>query len=115
VVLLAAPTSTDERVESIARSSQGFIYLVSLSGITGARKTLSSDIAANVVRIRKHSDKPVAVGFGISSPSQVKEMLKFADGVIIGSAIVKIIENNLGQKALVKKVGSFVKSLRRAA
>lgn len=114
-ILLVAPTSTDERAKSIAEASRGFIYLISLTGITGARKSLSEDVQANVQRIRKYSKTPIAVGFGISSPAQISEISRYADGVIVGSAIVRVVENNLGKRDIVKKVGNFVRSLRRAA
>jgi tryptophan synthase alpha chain len=112
MIYLAAPTSTDERLELIAESSRGFIYLLSLTGITGKRNALSNTAVPLVERLRKITDKPLAVGFGISNPKQAKEMAKYADGVIVGSAIVDIIARN--QKSPVSKVGKFAASLRRA-
>lgn len=111
VICFLSPTSATKRVKFISKISKGFIYYVSLTGVTGARKTLSSDIRKNIKLIKKYTDKPVCVGFGVSTPIQVKEICKIADGVIVGSAIVKKIKDNLGKPDLVKKVGSFIKGL----
>ncbi|HTY13822.1 MAG TPA: tryptophan synthase subunit alpha [Candidatus Omnitrophota bacterium] len=108
-IFLAAPTSEDERIKCIASASSGFIYLVSTTGITGKRAKLSGAIAGMVAKIRKYSQKPVAVGFGISSPAQAKEAVKYADGVIVGSAIVDLVA-----KRNYKKAVSLVASLKRA-
>ena len=115
VIFLAAPTSTKARIRNIIRSSTGFIYYVSLTGVTGARRSLSGEISSNVRVIKSMTKKPVAVGFGISDIEQARSVAKNADGVIVGSAIVKIIEkyqNN--NKALISKVSSFSKSLAKA-
>ncbi len=109
---LVAPTSTDERVKMIADASTGFIYLVSLTGITGKRKDLSSGLGDLVQKIRKHTDKPIAIGFGISNTQAAKEAASVADGIIVGSAIVDIIAKN--KKNPIPKVSKFVSSLRRA-
>ena len=113
-IFIVSPTSSDERIKAISRVSSGFIYLVSLTGITGARRALPSDIENNVSRIRALTDKPVAVGFGISNPSQVLEITRFSDGVIVGSAIVKVIADHKGRGNLVKKVGDLVRRLKKA-
>ncbi|OGC03353.1 tryptophan synthase subunit alpha [candidate division WOR-1 bacterium RIFOXYA12_FULL_43_27] len=104
-ILLIAPTTTEERIKMIAEQSSGFIYLVSLAGITGKRKNLSAGLPELVQKIRKYTDKPIAIGFGISNPKQAAAAAKIADGVIVGSAIV-------GQP--LPKVEKFVKSLRHA-
>jgi tryptophan synthase alpha chain len=111
-IFLLAPTSTAARIKLVAKSSTGFVYYVSLTGVTGARKQVATDVAASIKRIKKITDKPVAVGFGISNAQQVRQVVNWgADGVIVGSAIVNLIEQNLGKKDLVSKVAKFVKQL----
>jgi len=88
-VFLLAPTSTEERIRLVTRSSTGFVYLVSVTGITGARNELSPDLAEFVGRVRRHTDLPLAVGFGIGNRDQAAAVAKIADGVIVGSALVK--------------------------
>jgi len=112
-IFLVAPTSTKERIKNVSESSTGFIYLISLTGITGARKEVPHNVKALIVNLRKSSDKPIAVGFGISKPEHVREVCQYADGAIVGSAIVSIIERNLGKAGLVKSVGRFVETLAR--
>lgn len=112
MIFLAAPTSTAESLRVIADMSHGFIYYVSLTGVTGARKNLPAELSKKVKLIKYLTDKPVAIGFGVSTPSQAEAVAGFADGVIVGSAIVKVIENNIGNKgAIIKKVSKFAKSL----
>ena len=113
-IFLVAPTSPPDRVRLASRHSRGFLYYVSITGVTGTRGRLPEVLGAAIGQIRKYSRKPVAVGFGISTPEQAKEMSRIADGVIVGSAIVKLIEENLGKPDLVVRVGSFVSSLARA-
>lgn len=113
-IFLVAPTSPPERIRLVSRCSHGFIYYVSVTGVTGTRGRLSEEIGLAVKRIKEMSQKPVAVGFGISTPEQAKTVSRFADGVIVGSAIVKIIEENLKSPGLVDKVGNFVSSLAKA-
>ena len=91
LIPLVAPTSDDARIEGMARQASGFIYCVSVVGITGARRSLSADAAALVQRIRKHSDLPVAIGFGISQAEHVRQVALAADGAVIGSALVDVI------------------------
>jgi len=111
LILLAAPTSTDDRLKAIAKRSKGFIYYVSLTGVTGARKDMAADLANNVKRIKRFTNKPVCVGFGVSTPDQAREVAEVADGVIVGSAIIKVIEKNIGRDDLVKRVGNFTRTL----
>lgn len=111
-ILFVAPTSNKERIEAAARLSTGFIYYVSLSGVTGVRRNLAGDLSRKVREIKKFTQKPVCVGFGISNASHVREISKVADGVIIGSAIVDKIQKNLNNKDLVGKVSQFVKQLK---
>lgn len=113
-IFLASPTSTPERIKLISSKSKGFIYYVSLLGVTGQRRNLSESIKEKVGLIKRISKKPVAVGFGISTPEQVKFIAGFADGVIVGSAVVKIIEKNLKNPRLAEKVTLFVRALRKA-
>ncbi len=113
-IFLVAPTSPPERIGLVSRVSHGFIYYVSVTGVTGTRERLSEEIGLAVKRIKEMSRKPVAVGFGISTPEQAKAVSLFADGVIVGSAIVKIIEENLKSPDLVDRVGNFVSSLAKA-
>jgi tryptophan synthase alpha chain len=91
LIFLIAPNTSDERAKKLADLSRGFIYLISLTGVTGVRTSLSSSIGESVRRIRKYTERPIAVGFGISTPEQAKHAAKYADGVIVGSAIVKKI------------------------
>jgi len=111
VITLIAPTSK-ERIKTLAAKSRGFIYLVSSLGVTGVRNEITTDIGAIISEIKKVSDTPVAVGFGISTPEQAKEMTKYADGVIVGSAIVKIIAEH-GENAS-KKLSEYIASLKKA-
>ncbi len=110
-IFLVAPTSTAARVKMISRASTGFIYCVSLTGVTGARSALPAELPAKIRQIRKTTDKPVAVGFGVSTPAQAAAVARIADGVIVGSAIVKVIESARGPAAAVKRVGDFVRPL----
>jgi len=94
VITLVSPSSSDERIKAIAGAARGFIYLVSSYGVTGVRSKISTDISAIIKKIKQYTRAPVAVGFGISKPEQAAEFAKCADGVIVGSAIVKIIEEH---------------------
>ncbi len=111
-VFLVAPTSTEDRVRKIARYSSGFIYAISRTGVTGVQDSLSGDIAPLLSQVRRHSQLPVAVGFGISRPEQVREVQRLADGVVVGSAIVRCIEENLESPQLPEVVGSFARWLK---
>ena len=91
LIPMLAPTSPNERMESIARNAKGFIYLVSVTGVTGARTTISDGLGDLISRVREHTSVPVCVGFGIGTPEQAKQVGTLADGVIVGSACVKTI------------------------
>ena len=108
-IFLAAPTSTDQRLKLIAQVSTGFIYAISRTGVTGARQQMTGDARALVKRIRRFTKLPVAVGFGISTPAQFKAVGKFAEGAVVGSAIVQLIEQNPGREA--GTVAEFVRQL----
>jgi tryptophan synthase alpha chain len=112
-VFFVAPTSTDDRIVITNKAATGFIYCVSVTGITGARDSLPDELLANLKRIRRLTDKPLVVGFGISRPEQVSVLSRHADGLIIGSAIVRRIEENLGEprSTLVRRVGESAAGL----
>lgn len=105
-IFLAAPTSTDDRLQCIAQASSGFVYAVSRTGVTGARKQMSDDAQTLVRRLRKYTKLPIAVGFGISTPEQFAAVGKYAEGAVVGSAIVETIERNRGKEAA--SVAEFV-------
>jgi tryptophan synthase alpha chain len=108
-IFLAAPTSTDQRLKLIAQVSTGFIYAISRTGVTGARQQMTGDAQALVKRIRRFTKLPIAVGFGISTPAQFAAVGKFAEGAVVGSAIVQAIEQNPGREAAT--VAEFVGQL----
>jgi len=112
-VFLAAPTSTDARLRQIAQASTGFVYAVARTGVTGARRQLSQDAQDVVRRVRKYTKLPIAVGFGISSAEQFAAVATFADGAVVGSAIVETIERNPGREA--EAVAEFIKQLTRTS
>ena len=112
MVQMVAPTSTPARVKTIARLSRGFIYLVSVTGVTGERRQMPPDLEAQIRTLRLVTTKPVCVGFGVSTPAQVAEVGRLADGVAVGSAIVRTIEQHAGTPALVEAVGKFIASLK---
>ena len=113
IVCFAAPTTTDSRTDLILEKSQGFLYYISVVGITGSKKKFNDDIINNIQSIQKKTDLPVALGFGISTLEQAKMAGKIADGVIVGSAIVREIEkcSNKDSRILVDEVGKFVSKL----
>ena len=112
LVQLVAPTSTPERMRRIARQSRGFIYFVSLTGVTGERRTLPPELGAQVGALRRVTETPVCVGFGISTPEQAGAVGRLADGVAVGSAIVRMVEEKTGSATLVTDVGTFIAELK---
>ena len=106
-IFLLAPTSTLERIHKVSLVSTGFIYYVSITGITGSKLTTGNAMKNNLNLIKKHTKQPVAVGFGISNATEAKEVAQLADGVIIGSAIVKLIAQR-------KNIKNFVENIRKA-
>jgi tryptophan synthase alpha chain len=110
LVYLLAPTSTEERISMVANRSQGFIYLVSLTGVTGARETLPPELEGFVNRVRQKARQPLCVGFGISSPEQARRVAKVADGVIVGSRLIRLMEEDTTLSSL----KAFTLSLREA-
>jgi tryptophan synthase alpha chain len=113
-ILLAAPTTRPERLAMLAARTRGFLYYVSLTGVTSARATLPPQLEENVARIRAVSDVPVCVGFGISTPEQAAQVARHADGVVVGSALVERIERAPSREAAVTEAASFVASLKAA-
>lgn len=111
-IFLVAPTSPPERMQLITSVSTGFIYCVSLTGVTGARAMLSDEIAPMITELRNHTDKPISVGFGVSTSEQAKQVAGIADGVIVGSAIVNVIEENIDDESkLLTAVKQFASDL----
>jgi tryptophan synthase alpha chain len=114
VILLVAPTSPKERIEAIAHQSQGFIYLVSVTGVTGMRNTVESRVQDILLQMRAVTDKPIGVGFGISEPEQAKQVKDWgADAVIVGSAVVKRLAEGTPAEGLAA-IGEFCQSLKAA-
>lgn len=111
LIMLAAPTSSDERLRKICEKASGFVYAVSRAGVTGARNELSNEAENLVERLRKFTDLPVAVGFGISTFEQMQETLKYADAAVVGSAIVAEIYRLRDSENLIGEVGKFLDKL----
>ena len=112
LIHLVAPTSTSERMRKIARASEGFIYLVSLTGVTGERTALAPELAQQLRALRAVTTKPVCVGFGIGTPEQAALVGHAADGVIVGSAIVRLVEQHAASRELLSRVGDFIAGLK---
>jgi tryptophan synthase alpha chain len=117
IVCFVAPTTTEQRRDIIAKKSQGFIYYISVVGITGARDKLPPDMLENIQKLRQLTDTPISLGFGVSTPEQAGAVGRVADGVIVGSAIIKVIEKYQDKplNELVQAVGDFAGSLIVAA
>ena len=111
LIYLLAPTSTKERIELIAQKSRGFIYLVSVTGVTGARDRLPTDLEVLVNRVKQIAKQPLCVGFGISTSEQARRVVRIADGVIVGSRIIQLIETD---DNFMSTIGNFIKELRQA-
>lgn len=112
-IFLLAPTSSPGRIRKVAKESTGFIYYVPLTGITGSKLTLSREIGEMTGKIKKASNLPVAIGFGVSNPREARAISRFADGVIVGSAIVRRIEET-PDASLLPNLKSFIRSLKKA-
>ena len=112
-IFLAAPTSPDQRLKKIAQACTSFVYAVSRTGVTGTQNQLAADARDLVRRIRKFTKLPVAVGFGVSGPEQFAQIGEFADAAVVGSAIVRAIEQNPGGEP--QAVAELVRSLRDGA
>ena len=110
-IYLIAPTS-NERIKMIAKEAKGFIYVVSSLGVTGVRSSITTDISSIVKSIKEETDVPCAIGFGIQTPDQAKEMAKSSDGVIVGSKIIKLLHENEAEAPSV--IGKYVKEMKEA-
>lgn len=113
-ILLAAPTTQDARLKMLATTTHGFLYYVSLTGVTGTRSTLAAGICERVEFARAQSKIPICVGFGVSTPAQAREIAAYADGVVVGSAIVQLVEQATSRDEAVRNVGHFVADLKSA-
>lgn len=111
MIFLVAPTSTDERLQLISEQASGFIYAVSRAGVTGTRESVSEEAEKLVRRVREFSNLPIAVGFGISNHQQLADVQRYADAVVVGSAIVQEIERVNDPELVQKKIGAFVRVL----
>ena len=111
-IFLASPTSSPERMRLIASVSTGFIYCVSVTGVTGARTSLSEEVQPMIIELKKQTQKPICVGFGVSTSEQANAVARLADGVIVGSAIINVMEKHLGDKAaILSSVKEFAEEL----
>lgn len=113
-IYLVAPISSDDRIEIIADYSQGFIYCVSVTGTTGARNSMPGDLERFIMRVRAKTSKPIAVGFGIARPEHAADIARFADGIIVGSALVEQLEEAATNQERLAVAHSFVENLRVA-
>ncbi|NTV28952.1 MAG: tryptophan synthase subunit alpha [Candidatus Omnitrophica bacterium] len=113
-IFFLAPTTDPVRIPGIVKASTGFIYFVSVAGVTGARTELPADLVGKIRLAKSRTDKPVCVGFGISAPGQVRALGKVADGVIVGSAIVQEICRHAGRRDMPERVASLVRRLSSA-
>jgi tryptophan synthase alpha chain len=111
MIFLVAPTSTDERLRLVAEHARGFVYAVSRAGVTGTRETVSTEAEKLVTRMRRFTSLPIAVGFGISSVEQVRDVHRYADAVVVGSAIVAEMERLGGVPDLAQRIGEFTRAL----
>lgn len=114
LIRMLAPTSSPERMELIARDAKGFIYLVSVTGVTGERKSLAEGLGELIARVREHTSTPVCVGFGIGTPEQAREVGRMADGVIVGSACVKTIGGSENPVEAAKQFAAAFRSVLRS-
>ncbi|HYJ16626.1 MAG TPA: tryptophan synthase subunit alpha [Candidatus Limnocylindria bacterium] len=114
IIFLLSPTSGEDRRRLVARHGRGFIYYVSVTGVTGARQSFATDLRRQVAQVRKVTSLPVGVGFGISTPKQAAAIAQFADAVVVGSALVQRIEQGKSKADKVQQAGAFVAQLKRA-
>lgn len=108
-IFLAAPTSSDERLEKIQKASQGFVYVLARTGVTGKQSDLGQSVQDTVERVRRLTQLPIAVGFGITTGEDVQRVWQYAEGAIVGSAIVRFIEEHRSNRNLASKVGEYVR------
>jgi len=113
-IRLIAPTTPPDRMKEIARNARGFLYYVSREGVTGARDSISTSLSQKIEELRRISDLPIAVGFGISNPDQAREVAQRANAVVVGSAIVDLIAKHGDKPEMVEKVGAFARQIANA-
>jgi tryptophan synthase alpha chain len=113
-ISLIAPTTGNDRIKMMTKKASGFLYYISVTGVTGTKKPEPADIKKDVQRIREITKLPLVVGFGISTPQQAADISIFADGIVIGSAFVKLIEENAGKKELVNIVSAYAREIKKA-
>jgi tryptophan synthase alpha chain len=111
LIQLIAPTTSESRAVEIAKTSSGFIYFVSVTGITGERRALPDDLASRIEWLKNHTDLPVCVGFGVSQPEQAAVLSQVADGVIVGSAIVRKLGEGQARETILAEVSDLVASM----
>jgi tryptophan synthase alpha chain len=119
LIFLAAPTSTGERLQKIASCARGFIYCVSVTGVTGSREKINADLATFIEKVRSHTDLPLAIGFGIANPLMARQVAPLAEGVIVGSSIIERIETNLTlineqPDVVIEEICAYVTELKKA-
>jgi tryptophan synthase alpha chain len=114
LIFLLAPTSSEDRIRLVAERGRGFVYYVSVTGVTGARNRFEADLRSQVNRIRRHTSLPVGVGFGISSPKQAAWVASFADAAVVGSALIQVLQGAGRNGERVKRAGAFVARLKKA-
>jgi len=113
-ISLIAPTTSDERIKNISKNASGFLYYISITGVTGTAKPHIEKIREDVYRIRSITDLPTVVGFGISTPLQAGEIASCADGIVVGSAFVQLLEKNSGNKDLIRIASTFTRDIKNA-
>jgi tryptophan synthase alpha chain len=113
-IFLAAPTSTDERIECVARASSGFVYCVSRTGVTGSGSEVPPEVSDTVRRIKRHTNLPVCVGFGISKPEHVKMVCEVADGAVVGSSIVEFLNKHWNNGEGKEQLIQYIRALKAA-
>jgi tryptophan synthase alpha chain len=110
-IRLIAPTTPTDRIKAIAKNARGFLYYVSREGVTGAQDSIATSLTEKIAELRRNSDLPIAVGFGISNPDQARAVAKHADAVVVGSAIVDLVAKHGDKPEMIDKVGAFAKTL----
>ncbi len=113
-IFLLAPTSGPDRVRTVLRHAAGFVYYVSVTGVTGVRPMLAESVRPVVQRLRRSTDLPIGVGFGISTPAQAAAVAEFADAAVVGSAIMRVVDTHRGSPSVVPEVGQFIRQLQDA-
>jgi tryptophan synthase alpha chain len=113
-ISLIAPTTDNERIRTIAKKATGFLYYISITGVTGTAKPVIDNIISDVERIKSTTALPLVIGFGISTPAQAADISSYADGIVIGSAFVHLVEKNIGNDNLIDIASSFIKEMKRA-